>query len=334
MILLAPPFADLAALLLAPVTRLIDIGEQTYWPTYLGALVLAVGAYLWRRRGRKSGLRGLMRYLWPKALLKRPSVRLDVKFYLFNSMALMLQGMLLIGGDALSGGLLRLVPGVHGGHAPGVAALILIPLALYLALEFGYWLSHLMLHRFAWLWEFHKVHHSAEVLTPLTELRQHPVESLLVGATCAVTYGVTLTGLRLIWGPDLHLLSFWQPGVVLFLVFATFMHLRHSHVTLGAPAWLSHIIQTPLQHQVHHSTDPRHFDRNLGFCLSLFDWAFGTLYVPADDEKLSFGVHDDNGAPDELMASAKLTDHLWRPFVRAFARQAPEPAETPTVPAE
>ena len=35
-------------------------------------------------------------------------------------------------------------------------------------------------HKIPALWEFHKVHHSAEVMTPLTELRQHPVEIIVV----------------------------------------------------------------------------------------------------------------------------------------------------------
>ncbi len=335
MTLLDPSFAGLLrTLVTAPVSRLFDPAEQTWWPTYAGALVLAVCAYLWQRRGRKSGLRGLGRFLWPATLLKRPSVRLDVKLYLFNSAALLLQGLWLVGGDAMSD---RLVTLLHLGAHPrplGPVALFLVPIGLYLAIELGYWLSHFMLHRLPWLWEFHKVHHSAEVLTPLAELRQHPVESLLVGLVCGTAYALALTGLKAVFGPHLDLLAFWRPGVILFLVFATYMHLRHSHVRLGAPAWLSHIIQTPLQHQVHHSTDPRHFDRNLGFCLSVFDWAFGTLYVPTGDERLDFGVHDDDGAPDELMASTRLVDHLWRPFARAFGRSAPTAGETPAVPAE
>ena len=46
------------------------------------------------------------------------------------------------------------------------------------------------MHRVPALWEFHKVHHSAEVLTPLTEWRQHPLELMLfpvvIGAATAV----------------------------------------------------------------------------------------------------------------------------------------------------
>ena len=46
---------------------------------------------------------------------------------------------------------------------------------LFLAYELGYWLNHYLSHRIAFLWEFHKVHHSATVLTPLTNFRVHPI---------------------------------------------------------------------------------------------------------------------------------------------------------------
>src|SRR4029453_5732873 len=39
----------------------------------------------------------------------------------------------------------------------------------------GYWFNHWLSHKVPLLWEFHKVHHNAEVLTPLTNFRVHPV---------------------------------------------------------------------------------------------------------------------------------------------------------------
>ena len=45
-----------------------------------------------------------------------------------------------------------------------------------LTYEFAYWFGHYLFHKVPAMWEFHKVHHSAEVMTTLTELRQHPVE--------------------------------------------------------------------------------------------------------------------------------------------------------------
>ena len=56
-------------------------------------------------------------------------------------------------------------------------AAVVMTLVLFAAYEFGYWLDHYFSHNIPFLWEFHKVHHTAEVLTPITNFRVHPVDS-------------------------------------------------------------------------------------------------------------------------------------------------------------
>ncbi|MGZ3305953.1 MAG: sterol desaturase family protein, partial [Asticcacaulis sp.] len=43
-----------------------------------------------------------------------------------------------------------------------------LTVALFLAYDFAYWLDHYIKHKVPFLWEFHRVHHTAEVLSPLT----------------------------------------------------------------------------------------------------------------------------------------------------------------------
>ena len=51
------------------------------------------------------------------------------------------------------------------------------------------------------------------------------------------------------------------------------------------------LLQSPAHHQIHHSANPAHFDKNLGFALALWDWAFGTLAIPPKTrEPIVFGV--------------------------------------------
>ena len=45
--------------------------------------------------------------------------------------------------------------------------------------EAGYWLNHWLSHRVAWLWAFHKVHHTAEWLSLLTNFRVHPIDTIV-----------------------------------------------------------------------------------------------------------------------------------------------------------
>ncbi|MCY1462340.1 hypothetical protein D9M71_801040 [compost metagenome] len=50
-------------------------------------------------------------------------------------------------------------------------------------------------------------------------------------------------------------------------------------------------MNSPAQHQIHHSDAPRHFNRNFGTNLSLWDWMFGTLYVTTSKpEDIRFGT--------------------------------------------
>ena len=66
--------------------------------------------------------------------------------------------------------------------------------------------------------------------------------------------------------------------------------LHHSHIWLTYGRMLEHVFISPAQHQVHHSTDPQHYDRNFGTMLALWDWLFGTLYVIKGKEKITFSA--------------------------------------------
>ena len=52
-------------------------------------------------------------------------------------------------------------------------------MTLFVVWDASRWITHWLMHRLPALWAFHQVHHSAEVLTPLTFHRLHPVESLV-----------------------------------------------------------------------------------------------------------------------------------------------------------
>ena len=56
-----------------------------------------------------------------------------------------------------------------------------------------------------------------------------------------------------------------------------YVHLQHSHMWIAFRGMLGRIFVSPAHHQVHHSDNPKHFDKNFGSCLALWDWMFGTL---------------------------------------------------------
>ena len=166
------------------------------------------------------------------------------------------------------------------------------------------------------LWEFHKVHHTAEVLSPLTNFRVHPVDSVVFYNIIAIFLGTTggvLSHLRL---GDPFAIGGANAILVVF-IFVT-VHLQHSHVWIAATGALGRVILSPAHHQIHHSDNPIHYDKNFGGCLSLWDWVFGTLQIPERRrERLNFGVG--------IRARAHHTaiGGLITPFVGAWERLRP-----------
>ncbi len=55
---------------------------------------------------------------------------------------------------------------------------------------------------------------------------------------------------------------------------------------------MNHLLVSPAQHQIHHSTEPSHIDRNFGMVLAIWDWMFATIYVPRGREPFTLGLQD------------------------------------------
>src|SRR4051812_37176088 len=152
-----------------------------------------------------------------------------------------------------------------------------------------YW-SHRLFHRVNFLWALHKLHHQPAVLTPITAFRFWPPETAVHLAAFSLGEGIAFGIAAEFLGMSLSPTKFAGINVFLIAWFVAFSHLRHSPVALYFPRWLSFILVSPHMHQVHHSSDSTLHNRNFGTALALWDWMFGTLHVPAREERFSFGL--------------------------------------------
>lgn len=147
------------------------------------------------------------------------------------------------------------------------AKVVAIGLGFLLA-DFFMWCSHYLRHRSATLWRFHQVHHSQTQMSPLTDRRFHFVEPLVFVVIATIPAG--LLGLS------------WNEGRLLF--FATVFATTFTHANLR---WnmgpLRHVLVTPQSHRIHHSNDRRHWERNYGAVLSIWDRLFRTRWADADE---------------------------------------------------
>lgn len=274
---------------------------------YLGLSVLiALAVHAWYNLAstgpKPDGIdqKGPLAWIFDPAVFLHPSSRQDVGWFLTNAIVTGgVLGQLVLTFDVLVAlfhpALLSWVP--EPLIAEGFATKVAYTIGAVLIFDIVVFCIHTLQHRVPVLWEFHKVHHSAEVLTPLTLFRQHPVDTLFVAMVATVLGAGLFATLLALTGttPTAYELA----GVnVLFVAFYVLgYNLRHSHVWLAYPAWLSHVFMSPAQHQIHHSSEERHWDKNMGFILSIWDWMAGSLYVPDHYEKLTYGVYGGQGEP-------------------------------------
>ena len=164
------------------------------------------------------------------------------------------------------------------------------------------------------------MHHSAEVMTAFTELRQHPIEILAFMNLIGIATGAVFGTMTYVFGPGVQPFTLLNGNILLMLFLITWGHLRHSQIWFSFTGLAGKLLQSPAHHQVHHSNNPAHWDKNLGFSLAVWDWAFGTLYIPQRErEDIRFGV----GATHGEFSSA--TRNYVMPFVR-FAEHAAKDA--------
>ncbi|WP_171124936.1 MULTISPECIES: sterol desaturase family protein [unclassified Ruegeria] len=240
--------------------------------------------------------KGLFGYIFDRKVWLHPSSKQDYYFFIVNTF--IYSGIIahfMISGHIVFNAFGNVFESVLGPRQEALFTLSVFTSLAYtlvavLAIDFAIFLTHYVQHKFAPLWHFHSVHHSAEVLNIVTVYRQHPVDLFITGTFMVVLTEVAFAFYAYLTMSEPAQLTIGGLNVVLFGFYLLGYNLRHSHIWLSYPRWLSYIFISPAQHQTHHSIDEKHFDKNFGFIFAIWDWLFGTLYVPKGYEKLEFGI--------------------------------------------
>jgi lathosterol oxidase len=137
-----------------------------------------------------------------------------------------------------------------------------------------YW-AHRAFHRIPFLWRFHAIHHSAERMDWLAGSRLHIVDIV-------VTRGLSYMPLFALGFADAALLGY---GVIVTLQ-ATLIHANVRFQFGPLRYWLV----TPQFHHWHHSDQDEALDKNFAVHLPIWDWLFGSYYLPGEQWPASYGV--------------------------------------------
>ncbi|MET6990493.1 sterol desaturase family protein [Sediminicola arcticus] len=167
----------------------------------------------------------------------------------------------------------------------GSLSMVFQLLVFFVILDFVQWFTHILLHKYSFLWKFHKVHHSVKEMGFAAHLRYHWMENVLYKPL--KTFGVMILGG---FEPE-------QAYIVHFLAI-TIGHFNHSNIKI---TWgpLKYLLNNPVMHLYHHAyTLPKGtYGVNFGISLSLWDYIFKTNYIPEDSGDIELGFKGDDEFP-------------------------------------
>ena len=283
---------------------LVDGGNRFFWVYLLTFVALGVVARELHYRNGHERRANWFNFVFPRDMYTHSSAILDYKLMLCNRIfgpASFVSGIVLQGVSIsyiallVQDGLHKLTGSSHAYHEPGFLLGFAVVVCLTLARDFATYVTHALHHRWPLLWAFHKVHHSAEVLTPVTVYRKHPVYTVFSSLADCVIVGPAQGLVLFAFGAKPDPITLFGANIIFSMFHLLGSNLRHSHIWLSFGPILERIIISPAQHQIHHSKARHHWDRNYGEVFALWDWLFGTLYVPGKErEVIEFGVAGEN----------------------------------------
>jgi len=170
-------------------------------------------------------------------------------------------------------------------------------IVFFLAMDFIQWFVHVLLHKYDFLWQFHKVHHSVEEMGFAAHLRYHWMENVFY---TPAKYLVFL------------LIGGFEPSSVFVIYYINIAigHLNHANLNLDYGP-LKYLLNNPKMHIWHHAKElpeSHPHGMNYGISLSIWDYLFRTNYLPFSGRDIKLGFDEIEEFPK------KFGEQLVYPF--------------------
>ena len=305
-------WAELAAKIEA---NLLAICTPLVLSTWISALAGAALAYVFQTDEASKSFAGYLKYCFPPTIWRHPSCRRDVLFiiltrYLHPPLIVMVTS---IGVGMTSYHAITDLFGPRPQHAEPVWVWAVILVAAVLVEDFMNFYIHYLMHRLRVLWEFHAVHHSAEFLVPITNRRFHPGQVIVDNFGKSAAVGLLIGISSYVFCLPVQTSTILGVDSYFVVNLLSFYHLRHSHIPLRY-GWLERHLLSPAQHQLHHSREARHWDRNFGLCFSWWDRWYGTIIYSSPEDNFELGL------PANMQPAYDSTGQLFLTPLRNLGR--------------
>lgn len=296
-----------------------NIPADLHWRTLL--LTVCIATFIWWKRGGRGSKgadgrersAGILEFLLPRSIYSHVSARVDIGLWIIERLLRPFWYVALLAAIAptTEQQVIRALEWAVG-NSPELqsnyAWMLLYSLLGLLVYDAVFFLTHYTMHKVPALWAIHKVHHSAEVLTPLTRYREHFLAGPIWAAGYAFSLAIVAGVFAWLFNGGITAATLFNVGFFA-LLFGFNGSFRHYHVQFHYPRWLSRWLHSPAMHHIHHSYLPQHWDKNFAAVTSIYDRLFGTLYVPNKDEYTPWGI-----GPESQEQNRSLWHNTIGPF--------------------
>lgn len=154
--------------------------------------------------------------------------------------------------------------------------------------DFIQWNTHILLHKVPFLWNYHKVHHSVKEMGFASHLRFHWMENVVYGSIQYLP--LAMIGFNL------------EHAFFVYFITTLIGHWNHTNFTMNIGP-LRYIFNNPEMHIWHHAKnlpEDKQTGVNFGLSLSVWDYLFGTNYIPHNGRDIELGFPGDETFPEDF----------------------------------
>jgi sterol desaturase/sphingolipid hydroxylase (fatty acid hydroxylase superfamily) len=146
---------------------------------------------------------------------------------------------------------------------------------LFLLEDLAFYVEHYVDHYVRLFWAVHVTHHSSEEFNLTTGFRSSVMQPLY----------------RFIYFIPIVLLGF-KPIDIVFMYSLTQIYgiMVHTRYINRMPRWFEAIFVSPSHHRVHHGSNVRYLDKNMGMVLIIWDRLFGTFQEELEQDPVKYGL--------------------------------------------
>ena len=165
---------------------------------------------------------------------------------------------------------------------------------LFFLEDFAFYIEHRIDHYSRFFWAVHVTHHSSEEFNLTTGFRSSVFQPVY----------------RFIYFIPIALMGFHPLDIVfMYSITQTYGILVHTKYIHKMPRWFEAIFVSPSHHRVHHASNIRYLDKNMGMCLIIWDKLFGTFQEEQPDDPIRYGLTKPIDNPDHPL---KVIFHEWQ----------------------